>query len=214
MGNINWTEIFSYVGIAYVALTAAAGFCASLSSGFKDFWPGGSAFFAKVAQVCGTIAGALHTLPVSKLAGPAKKAAPLACLAISILPGCLAGSFEEARLAGVRQDAVSASVTRGAGPSEAKSAGDAAVRSSAPSEYCAALDGKQMVLHALAAGAGALSASSGIPALILDSDAADVKRGLAAGAVIAATAGAVLVLWADGASSSWVRDCSDKAVSR
>jgi hypothetical protein len=120
------------------------------------------------------------------------------------------GSFEEARLAGVKDRVSAHAKAAGMNEADARQWSAMAAATATPSEYCAGLDGKQMVLHALAVGAGVLSAGSGIPALALSSDRDDVKRGLAVGTIIAATASAVLVLWADNVSTAWVRDCSQE----
>jgi len=80
IGTIDWTTILSYIGLAYVVLTAAAAFFSALASGFEKFWPGGASFFGRIASICGTIAGALHTIPVGRLANGAKKVVPMLLL--------------------------------------------------------------------------------------------------------------------------------------
>jgi|WetSurMetagenome_2_1015567.scaffolds.fasta_scaffold57238_3 hypothetical protein len=109
-----------------------------------------------------------------------KKFVPLFVVLMSLL-GC-AASFEEAKLAGDSYKA-------------------------APSDYCVSLDREQALFHGLAAGAGVLSASTGIPALLVDMN-DGTKLGIEVVALSIATSGAVLVILADNRSAAWVRDCS------
>jgi hypothetical protein len=215
MGPIDWTTILSYVGFAYLVLTAAAAFFSALAVGFEKFWPGGAQFFAAAAQICGTIAGALHTIP-TKLA--AKKAAPLATMALLLFvvaaPGCLAGSFEEARIVGVAANTMKRDVAAGKTPTDAKANAAVAVFQATPSEYCASLDSQQMVLHGFAAGAGALGASSGIPALVLPTSDDRTRMAFMGTALAFSATAAVLVILADGKSTAWVRDCAQGEASK
>lgn len=121
---------------------------------------------------------------------PPPKGGPIGLALLSItlaLSGC-AGSFEEARLAGRTPAVVRA-------------------RASQPSDYCSSLDGKQMVWHAVAAGAGALSGASGLTAIPVGGDA---RVGLIAGSVTLSATAALAVVLADAASTAWARDCAEQ----
>jgi hypothetical protein len=135
-------------------------------------------------------------------------AVPLLLLAGFGLSAC---HFEEARLAGVGQRTISANVAAGRSAEETRAAVVASMLAAAPSEYCVSLDSRQLWLHAAAAGAGVLAASTGIPALVLPDSDRDVRLAVSAVALGMSAAGAILVMLAEGTATTWVRDCAEGA---
>lgn len=74
---------------------------------------------------------------------------------------------------------------------------------------CLDLDRGQRVHRALAAGAGVLAASTGLPSIVVAGDEhKDVRIGLQIASLAAGAGAATFVLLSDSETSAWVRDCS------
>jgi|WetSurMetagenome_2_1015567.scaffolds.fasta_scaffold262232_2 hypothetical protein len=202
---MDWTRICEIVGATYLLLTALAGFCTLLAAATAR-WPGVAKVFTVVATICGTVAGALHKFVPAKAKDVAVVALLFVCVGSS--SACLAGSFEEARLAGVRQRAISAAVSKGQSPYETRANANLAVIAATPSEYCAGLDNGQLWFRAIGTGLTLAAAPAVIPAFALPDDKPETKRAFIVAAGASAVAGGVLLLVGDGKATTWVRDCS------
>lgn len=103
---------------------------------------------------------------------------------VALLAGC-AGSFEEAKLAGMNPQAKAAAAP--------------------PSSECRALDSNHRTWDAIAKGAAVLAGAQGLGQI--PSDSKEARIGLAAGTAVAATGAVVAETLASGYATSWARDC-------
>ena len=123
---------------------------------------------------------------------------PLLCLALALVSLGCAGSFEEARLVGLKT-----------APPMAKAA--AADRSPDLEQYCRELDERRIRAGAIAKGAGVVAGVAGAGAGISEA-LVDAPKGVALGAaglgVAAGAAAAYEVVTAEGLGAAWARSCT------
>jgi hypothetical protein len=156
---------------------------------------GGTIWDALLVLVFGFLGGVglYHTtkrvvprLPKAQTPTMTKTASTTLILTVLLTAGC-AGSFEEARAAGLK----ARSPTR--------------VAAVAPSDQCRAYDSGHRTWDAVAKGAAVLAGAQGLGQIPVDTKGARI--GLAAGTAVAATGAIVAESLASGYAESWAREC-------
>jgi hypothetical protein len=112
----------------------------------------------------------------------------LACSLLLVLVGGCAGSFEEARLAGLQAHS----------PTKAVAV--------APSERCQSLDNQHRTWGGVAKVSAVMAGAQGLSAIPVEDKRARI--GLAAGTAVTAAAAAGAEYLSEGAAESWARECS------
>jgi hypothetical protein len=164
----------------------------AMDQGLTPWW-----LVASVAVINGSVAGAgANVVHVgaqavggkSRRARKAGKTTVASFLLLSVLVVGCAGSFEEARLAGLRARSPDKSVAV------------------APSERCQSLDNQHRTWGGVAKVSAVLAGAQGLSAIPVDDKTARI--GLAAGTAVTAAAAAGAEYLSEGAAESWARECS------